>query len=120
MQQTQTHTFKLLGTSPSKPFTDVQFIFGAMVQYATPVMTDYHSDLWHDAMWLDKHMTHILPEERRSFHWYVSATHTFIGKEPVCAGYRPRPRDLHYLFTVYYASNGWWCMDVTKLDTKEE
>lgn len=53
-----TGTHRLWGWSETFDATALhQRIFGYLVQLATPVVKEYHGDLFHDAMWLRENLT---------------------------------------------------------------
>lgn len=56
-----------------------QLIFGQLVKLACPVVSHYHSDLYHDAMWLNSH----IPDGmyRMVFFYGVRSTGTSIGTD---------------------------------------
>lgn len=53
--------------------------FGELVKLAIPHIKHYHSDLFHDAVWLENNMS----GESFAFYWSVSDTGTSIGTEPI-------------------------------------
>jgi hypothetical protein len=112
----QTRTIKMVSANEGKPFTDVQFIFGEMVRLAAPVLQQYRSDLYHDALWLYRHMNDFQAGERDTCHWYLGASHTYLSKEPLSPQYVVSRHDQHYLFTVYQSDRGWWCLDITHIN----
>lgn len=61
--------------------TDVRgvasLVFGHLMKLALPVITAYHSDLYHDALWLDKY----LAGASFTFYWAVRETGTQIGTD---------------------------------------
>ncbi len=61
--------------------TDVRpalsLMFGELVKLAAPVLTHFHGDLYHDALWLHQHVT----GDTFTFYWSVRATGTTIGTE---------------------------------------
>lgn len=54
-----------------------QFVFAEMVKLAAPVLTHYHSDLYHDALWLNEHVN----GTRAVFAWSFNGTGTTIGTD---------------------------------------
>lgn len=50
-------------------------VFGELVKLATPHVTAYHSDLYHDAVWLHENMC----GDRFGFFWSYNASGTTIG-----------------------------------------
>ncbi len=54
-------------------------VFGELVKLAIGRLNDYHSDLYHDATWLQEYMS----GDRFEFFWSVDATGTTIGTEPI-------------------------------------
>ena len=63
---------------PTDPFpTNVTAkLFGHLVQEAMPVLQNYHSDLYHDALWLDRNVT-----GETTFYYAVDDMGTSIGQE---------------------------------------
>ena len=108
--ESTTQTYKLLSQGHTKPFTDTAFLFGHLVKLAQPIMTDYYSDLFHDAFWLREHAGTVQPTEVCTWHWYVSQSHTTIHlkAEP----YAAYPDKHHYRFTLFLAEDGWWTLSV--------
>ena len=49
-------------------------LFGEMVRRATPVITEYHSDLFHDAHWITNHVNGPV-----TFDWLVRTSGTNIS-----------------------------------------
>jgi len=54
--------------------------FGELVKLATPILTRYHSDLWHDAQWLEAYLEVNI---REGTVWYFAAddSGTAIGTD---------------------------------------
>lgn len=52
-------------------------VFGELVKIAAPVMVTFHSDLFHDATWLQEHMT----GREFEFYWSVNHSGTSIGTD---------------------------------------
>jgi hypothetical protein len=67
-------------------------VFGHMVQLARPVMVAYHSDLYHDALWLDQNLS----GAEYTFFWSFNDTGTIIGTP----GNEIGRRKYAYLFRV--------------------
>lgn len=57
-----------------------QLTFGELVKLATPVLKRYHSDLWHDAKWLELHLQ---DNAQEGVTWYYATcdSGTAIGTE---------------------------------------
>lgn len=66
-------------------------VFGHLARIAAPIVRCYWSDLYHDAMWLQKHMT----GESFTFAWSVDDCGTLIGTDTIAA-----QRDNRFIFTV--------------------
>lgn len=52
-------------------------LFGEMVRRATPIMREYQSDLYHDALWMEQHLT-----PGKSFDWLIRPSGTNLSDEP--------------------------------------
>lgn len=80
-----------------------QLIFGQLVKLACPVVMHYHSDLYHDAMWLNSH----IPDEvyRFVFFYGVRATGTSIGTDAQSVRVS---NDRVYRITVTNRQTGEW------------
>ena len=83
------HTEVLLRTTSAVDVHEaVQYVYGHLVKLAAPVMQRYWSDLYHDAMWVDKYVR----GERFSFYYSVGESGTGIGTDEVALyranGYR--------------------------------
>ena len=71
-------------------------VFGHMVEHAMPVLKQYHSDLFHDTLWLTEHM-----DGPTSFDWLVRASGTDIGDNArVMAGIDHGPDNVLYRVTL--------------------
>jgi hypothetical protein len=111
---TPTQTIRLLCQGDTEPFSSPQFIFEHMVRLAQPLMESYQSDLWHDAMWLAKHASQVMPGQAVHFHWYVSPSHTHLGNEALMNPYKAHR---HYHFTLSLdAHSGWWTLVIDRED----
>jgi hypothetical protein len=99
----------LLCHVPQAAFTEPQHIFSHLLRLAQPLMTDYRSDLWHDAMFLQEHFAHVAPDMTKTFHWYISPTHTWIGMQPIRD---PYSHTKHYLFTLAINDRHWWVLTI--------
>lgn len=76
------------GADRREPFSSPQFIFGKMVASAAPVVREYHSDLYHDALSLEgflakespfyfvvrKYGTHLLSHNGVNAHLQVTSS----------------------------------------------
>lgn len=51
-------------------------LFGAMLQRAAPVLKHYRSDLYHDALWVDDHIT-----DAMTWTWLVRECGTNLGDD---------------------------------------
>lgn len=72
------------GTESADIREHVQLVFGHLVRMATPVLTAYWSDLYHDATWLQKHMA----GDSFTFYYAYDEAGTSIGTDPVVADTR--------------------------------
>lgn len=68
----------LYDTSATDVRPALSAVFGELVKLATPVLGSYHSDLYHDALWLDQHATGPV----FVFYWSVDRSGTTIGTQP--------------------------------------
>lgn len=99
---------KLLYQGDTKPFSEPQHIFAHMVRLAQPIMTDFHSDLWHDALWLSKHASTVVPGAALHFYWSLGPTHTWLGDHPIAD---PYDGSVLYHFTLYLDEyTHWWTL----------
>jgi hypothetical protein len=104
------HTHKLLYNS-GDAFTSPALIFDHLVRLAQPIMQDYHSDLFHDAMWLNEYVNNIEPGESKTFYWYLADSHTHISAEPLpenCVS----SKDHVFTFTVSMELASWWQLTI--------
>ena len=110
-----TEKIDLLCTCPVQAFTEPQHIFAQMLRLAQPLMTNYRSDLWHDAMYLQEHFSRVDPETGGSFHWYISPTHTWIGPHAVKD---PYTHTTHYKMTLALNDKRWWELTIEVIAEK--
>jgi hypothetical protein len=80
MPATTHDTVRLYGWEPNwaqakRPV--LALLFGHMVRRATPVMHEYQSDLYHDALWLEQHCV-----PGTSFDWLVRPSGTNLSTHP--------------------------------------
>lgn len=48
----------LTGYGPFEELPSIRpLLFGQLVERAVPIVKEYHSDLYHDAQWIEKHVT---------------------------------------------------------------
>jgi hypothetical protein len=68
-------------------------LFGAMVRRSRLVTEQYHSDLFHDSGWIEKHVS-----GEMSFYWAPRTFGTHIGTDPklVGHGYGSRHETMHF------------------------
>lgn len=90
-------------------------VFGHMVQLAIPVVKEYHSDLFHDATWLNENLTADL-----TFDYVVRTSGTNLGETTqYSAG---SPGAVHYRLTLRAdtsfpapSANADWYLDITEI-----
>lgn len=70
-----------------------QFVFGKLADLSAPVLIAYRSDLYHDALWLQEHMT----GQVLSFFYSFNQTGTYIGEDESLA----RMREHVYKLTAF-------------------
>lgn len=83
MQIIETETVRLIGYGD---FADLRHqiasrLFGEMLQRATPVVKEYHSDLFHDAEWLRERIIGRVCSEQFAYVVRPSGTHLGIQAE---------------------------------------
>lgn len=83
----------------------IENVFGQLVKLAQPVITDYRSDLYWDAVWLQENMT----GSEFTFFWGVRKYGTHIGQDSALIG---RYADNLYSITVT-CDEGRFTMTVT-------
>jgi hypothetical protein len=74
------------GTDPAALGVDAH-VFGALVKLALPVLTNYHSDLYRDAQWLQANLTADVVGDALTF-WFVvrpSGTHIVQSADMLAA-----------------------------------
>jgi hypothetical protein len=72
-------TFPLVWTNAKeRPSNLAALVFGRMVELAGSTLTNYHSDFYHDAMWLNRHVTE---QEQDTFFWGFDEMGTCIGMD---------------------------------------
>lgn len=64
------------------PPSALPLLFGHMVKISQPFIAAYHSDLYHDAMWLNRHVA-----GEASFYWMPRECGTNIGTDPKLVGH---------------------------------
>jgi hypothetical protein len=56
-----------------------QLVFGHLLSIAAPIVQHYHSDLYHDAIWLSRHLS----GPSMTFYWSVDDCGTQIGTDAI-------------------------------------
>jgi len=83
-------------------------IFGHMVQLATPVVNEYHGDLFHDAEWLRKNV-----DGPCSFDFLVRYSGTNLNESARHMSAAGAPGGVLYNLTVSMEDRGRWSLTVT-------
>lgn len=81
-------------------------IFGKMIELALPIVKSYHSDFYHDVMWLEA-----LPERSVTIYYTVRETGTWISTEL----YKPNDSDTIFRITVTDDGDGKWLYSAEKV-----
>jgi len=85
-------------------------IFGHMVQLATPIVHEFHGDLFHDAEWLRREVTGPC-----SFDFLVRHSGTNLGASAMHMLAIGAPGGVLYRLTVGMEDRGRWSLTVTKV-----
>lgn len=108
---TQESTFRLgYDRDTTDVAKSVQLVFGHLFRIAAPIVKWYHSDLYHDAMWLREYMV----GESFTFLWSVDEDGTLIGTDLIAA-----TRDHKFAFTVK-VDDGSTMLKITDLSGLDE
>lgn len=88
------------------------YLFGELVQLASPFVTNYHSDLFRDAEYLQKFVT-----GPATFFYRVRPYGTHIGTDLslVAQGFDPLTERLYRVELAQTDRLGWWEMTLTRL-----
>jgi len=73
------HEILLRSTSAVDVHEAAQYVYGYLARLAAPVLRRYWSDLYRDAMWIDKYVR----GEEFTFWWSVDSSGTGIGTDDV-------------------------------------
>lgn len=95
-------------------------VFGQLLQVAIPTVEHYHSDFFHDALWLDRNLgrpTDDGPRQTADFYYGFDECGTLIGRDAICSQHRKNGYQIHV-----ERRRGWdWTMTATcvKYDGRE-
>lgn len=102
--------------TPSELTSIRALLFGAMVQRAVRTLGAYHSDLFHDALWLEKNFT----GEPLTFEWLARESGTNIGESAEAAlRMNPTRRSVFYRIEVTQSRTTMWVATFTVVDHEE-
>lgn len=82
-------------------------IFGHMVTLASPVVKEYHSDLYHDARWLDENVDGPMIVD-----YLVRTSGTNLGVSAQSMRSIGAPGGVYYTLTLHSADNRVWTLDI--------
>jgi hypothetical protein len=120
---TETVTERLTGWGTFEQLHVLPLLFGQMVKRAIPVVQEYHSDLYHDAFWLEQNVT-----GETEFDFLVRTSGTNIGNSARIGVEIGAPGGVFYRVKVYILRDRWglpeepsgmWMVDFTRVPLEE-
>lgn len=75
--------------------TAAAYVHGELAKLAMPVLRAYHSDLYHDALWIHEHVK----GDAIEFFYSFNDTGTCIGTDSALVMTRPNVHHIHVLHT---------------------
>lgn len=93
----------------------IQRVFGHMVRLAAPVVTEYHSDLYWDAVNLEAILDNGMnqTETATSFLYAVRTSGTNFGESALCSAEIGSPGLILYTITVEIDDRRCWWIEIT-------
>ena len=79
-ERTLIHDIQHFGSTEDTNFHGSARIFGAMAEVAGPILEHYHSDLYHDAMFIKRTVQDLVPFEPVEFYYGIRNTGTSIAE----------------------------------------
>lgn len=89
--------------------------FGVLVELSESRITNYRSDLWHDALWIDKFVT-----GPTTFEWVVRDYGTHIGEAAEVYDIERHGAAIKYRFELERSDLDKWELTIYEMDTVKE